>query len=140
MGTDAYRKAALEDTIRSTSIPLPALNRIHTQAAFALSALCFNARPVYLSRVSEPHLYWKAMQTFDTRVDEAIADLARTPLTPVITAIRSLPQRMGGLGLSPMAGARSEEGCLAARKNTKEFIERYFPRQLESREWVIGCG
>ena len=37
VGTDVYRKAELEGTIRSMSVPLPTLNRIHsTQAAFAL--------------------------------------------------------------------------------------------------------
>jgi len=111
---------------------LLALTRIHAQAAFALLVHCFQARPVYLSRVSEPNLYGSAMATFDERVDEAVAALARTASTPVVKALRRLPQRMGGLGLTPMVGAKSEKGCLEARGNTRRFIEQYHGQSLQS--------
>ena len=104
-------KTAFEAMVK----PLPALTRVNPQSAFTLLQLCYNARPCYLTRVSEPHLYRPFAHSFDTALDTALAAIARTDLTPEICALRSLPQSLGGLSLPRHGGPQSEKGWLASR-------------------------
>ena len=55
-GTDAYRQATIDTMVEDMAAPLPALTRIAPQPAYALLQLCFNTRPRFMARVSEPRL------------------------------------------------------------------------------------
>ena len=65
VGTEEYRRKMLEAAFKAMVKPLPALTRVHPQSAFTLLQLCFNARPCFLTRVSEPHLYMDFAHSFD---------------------------------------------------------------------------
>ena len=67
------------------------------------------------------------MSTFDEAIDTALASLARAPLTVEMKDLRSLPQRLGGLGLPRHFGPQSEKGCLASRALTRSYIEQHRP-------------
>jgi hypothetical protein len=79
---------------------------------------------------------------FDNAIDEALAAVALTELTPEISTLRSLPQSMGGLSLTRHCGPQSEKGCLASRALTKDFVEKHRPELVRGMErWraiVIG--
>ena len=144
VGTEQYRREQLETAVTAMAAPLTALTRVNPQAAFIMLQLCYNARPCYLSRVSEPHLYWDCMRAFDAAVDVAVAGIAKTPLTPEMKDLRSLPQRLGGLGLPRHCGAQSEKGCLASRALTRAYIETHRPELAPGmdswQEVVVGEG
>jgi len=125
IGTEEYRRDTLSQLVEEMGRPLPALTRVNPQAAYALLQFCFNARPCYITRVSEPHLYWPAMRAFDDAINLAIAATARTTLTPEIAMIRNLPQRLGGLGLPRHFGPQSEKACLASRALTLAYITEH---------------
>jgi len=59
---------------------------------------------------------------FDNAIDEALAAVALTELTPEISTLRSLPQSMGGLSLTRHCGLQSEKGCLASRALRKALL------------------
>jgi len=127
VGTEAYRSKMLRAAFETMAKPLPALTRVHPQSAFTLLQLCFNARPCFLTRVSEPHLYMDFAHSFDGAMDTALAAIARTELTPEICALRSLPQSLGGLSLPRHCGPQSEKGCIASREMTKAYITEHRP-------------
>jgi hypothetical protein len=58
------------------------------------------------------------MGRFDTAVDEALAEIAKIPVTPLLRRIRALPQRFSGLGLPRHQGGISEKACLDAHATT----------------------
>ena len=84
------------------------------------------------------------MGAFDAAVDVAVAGIAKTPLTPEMKDLRSLPQRLGGLGLPRHCGAQSEKGCLASRALTRAYIETHRPELAPGmdswQEVVVGEG
>ena len=126
-GTDAYRQATIDTMVEDMAAPLPALTRIAPQPAYALLQLCFNTRPRFMARVSEPRLYWPAMGRFDIAVDDALAAIARVPVTPLLRRLRALPQRFSGLGLPRHQGGISEKACLDARETTLKFVDEWLP-------------
>ncbi|NBT76814.1 MAG: hypothetical protein EBT15_12815, partial [Betaproteobacteria bacterium] len=144
VGTEGYRRAALEKAFADMARPVPALTRVDPQSAFTLLQLCFNARPCFLTRVSEPHLYMDYVRTFDKAVDNAVAAIARTPPSAEIGTLRSLPQSMGGLSLPRHCGPQSEEGTLASRAMTKSYVMKYRPELAPGMEcWrhiEVGTG
>ena len=95
---------------------------------------CFNARPYFLTRVSEPDLHISFALIFDNAIDEALAAGALTELTPEISTLRSLPQSMGGLSLTRHCGQQSEKSCLALRALTKAFVEKHRPESVRGME------
>jgi len=127
VGTEDFRRAWLETAFADMVRPLPALTRVNPQSAFILLQLCFNARPSFLVRVCEPHMYMPFAHDFDKAIDKALADIACTELTPEISTLRSLPQRLGGLSLARHCGPQSEKGCLASRALTKTYITEHRP-------------
>ena len=134
VGTEEYRRGMLATAFEAMVKPLPALTRVNPQSAFTLLQLCYNARPCYLTRVSEPHLYRPFAHSFDTALDTALAAIARTDLTPEICALRSLPQSLGGLSLPRHGGPQSEKGCLASRELTKAYIMAHRPELARGME------
>ena len=142
VGTQGFRREMLETAFTAMAMPLPALTRITSQSAYILLQQCFNARPCFLTRVSEPDLYMSFAHIFDNAIDEALAAIALTELTPEISTLRSLPQSMGGLSLTRHCGPQSEKGCLASRVLTKDFVEKHRPELARGMErWrpmVIG--
>ena len=113
VGTAEYRRGKLSTLVSEMAKPLPTLTRVDPQSAYAMLQLCYNARPCYLARVSEPNLYWEAMGEFDAAIDAGIGGIARTAAAPMLPVLRSLPQRHGGLGLPRHQGTQSEKACLS---------------------------
>jgi hypothetical protein len=67
------------------------------------------------------------MGRFDIAVDDALASIARVPVTPVLRRLRALPQRFSGLGLPRHQGGISEKACLDARETTAKFVDEWLP-------------
>ena len=125
VGTEGYRRTELRRKIETMWRPLPALAHIHPQSAFILLKECVDARPCYLERVAEPELMWEALEEFDSRMDTAIACIARTTVDPHLPVIRSLPSDLGGLGLTRHAGQRSAAQCKSSREAVSQHIKAH---------------
>ena len=137
VGTQGFRREMSETAFTAMALPLPALTRITPQSAYILLQKCFNARPCFLTRVSEPDLTCTCMSfahIFDNAIDEALAAVALTELTPEIRTLRSLPQSMRGLSLTRRCGPQSEKGCLASRALTNDFVEKHRPELVRGME------
>ena len=130
VGTEEYRRGKLSTLVSEMAKPLPTLTRVDPQSAYAMLQLCYNARPCYLTRVSEPDLYWEAMGEFDAAIDAGVGGIARITGPSMLPVLRSLPQRHGGMGLPRHQGPQSEKACLASREHTLEFVNRYRPELL----------
>ena len=127
VGTEDYRRAELSKIVGDMSASMPALTRVDPQAAYAMLQLCYNSRPCYLARVAELSLLWGILGLFDAKVSDILAAIIKAPCTQVLVEARSLPYRLGGLGLPRHQGAQSEKGNLASRAQTKAYITRYRP-------------
>ena len=105
--------------------PLTVLDMIHPQIAFMLITSCINARPQYLSRVTEPHLFWNAAELFDQAIDNGIGLIINSTPDANSKIIRSLPQRFSGLGIPRFHSSKTEEVCKATRQKVVDFINEY---------------
>jgi hypothetical protein len=140
-GNEAYRVISASKMISDMATPLVAIDQISTGAAFNILRSCINSRLVYLSRVLEMAYTSVPLQSFDTLVDDALLRLvgaaSAMPRTDSLAAfvhrasvIRSLPTKLGGLGLARHAGINSEKNVLLSRILTNDFIAHFLPAAL----------
>jgi hypothetical protein len=131
-GNEAYRVISASKMISDMATPLVAIDQISTGAAFNILRSCINSRPVYLSRVLEMAYTSVPLQSFDTLVDDALLRLvgaaSAMPRTDSLAAfvhrasvIRSLPTKLGGLGLARHAGINSEKKCFVIKNINERF-------------------
>jgi hypothetical protein len=72
VGSEEFRRVNIQQKMARMAAPLTVLDMIHPQIAFVLMTSCINAQPQYLSRVTEPHLFWNAAELFDQAIDNGI--------------------------------------------------------------------
>ena len=125
VGEETYRRQQITATVEDMMKPFKGLRHIEPRAALTIMRYCYNARPVFLTRAAEYHLYEEVMGRFDSERDKIIAAIAQTTLTMAASIKCSLPQHLGGLGLRNHKGPAAERGCIEARKKTAQYIADY---------------
>ena len=99
------------------------------QACYLILAFCLNAYPTYLARIYNPSDVQAEMAAIDTCIDNTLGMLVQgsPDLPPHAKTIRSLPHRMGGLGLtrfdSPFSGIHADALC----QKTSAYLAEFFP-------------
>ena len=111
IGTAEYRLNTCRTHIHNMTHSVPALQHLHPQSSYILLKSCFNVRPCYLERVCEPVQVQEALEAFDVAIDRATAMLALSPMTATLSAMRSLPLYLGGLGIKRRGGFNSLQAC-----------------------------
>ena len=122
VGTEDYRRTQIQNMMARMVAPITVLDAVHPQHAFMLLTACINARPQYLLRVAEPHLYWRSAELFDQEVDRGIRLITTASLDEVTGILRSLPQDIGGLGIPRHHSHQSEIACTETRAKVTNFL------------------
>ena len=125
VGTSEYRRDNISSLVTSMSLPLPALSQVSPSSAYAMLHLCYNSRPSFLARVSDPSLSAVALASFDDSIDLALSRIIGCPPSPTLRSIRSLPQSMGGGGIFRHAGPHSARGVSSVRTRFTAYLDEY---------------
>ena len=105
------------------------LHLIDPRAAFAVLKHCINNRPSFLSRVCSHEDMHEYLSHFDSSIDKVLAVLVNEPRpSREFAIIRSLPLRVGGIGLRRHAGMYADKSRLASCHLAQEFIIRHYPK------------
>jgi hypothetical protein len=110
VGTAAHRTSLSTDKIgeQAASIVLVTKNRaIDEQTKLSLLKFCVNTKPNYLRRNVDTALTQEALSTFDSRIDCALESLSGCALNDTAKALRSLPIKLGGVGIQRHSGPQS---------------------------------
>jgi hypothetical protein len=137
-GNEQYRLNTVKQMVADMELPLNAIDLISTGAAFNILRSCINSRPVYLSRVLEMEFTQECLLKFDSAIDIALLSLSgATPLGPRTDAlvsvveravkVRTLPTKLGGLGVARHVGINSEKNIMLSRGLTTIFIAEFLP-------------
>jgi hypothetical protein len=129
IGRQDFREQFITTKLNKMAASLVDLHRIGPIAALGMLKLCINARPGYLSRVCEFREMRPLLLLFDTKIDEAVATVAKTSLVsnPMVRTIRSLSLQQAGLGMNRYGGCYGEKACLLSRELTRTYIDAFPP-------------
>ena len=127
IGPVGYRREVLREQLMQMANSLPTVVRLPTQLAYILTVQCINARACYVARIVETEEDRSALDMFDSIIDDALLSIADCPPShkPLLRVIRSLPQRMGGLGVHDVCGLHGLLDLNKSRTKTMEFLEKY---------------
>ena len=110
VGTADHRARRTADLLfeQTSSIELVCKNRaIDEQVKLSLLKFCVNTKPNYLRRNVDPALTQEALSTFDTKIDNALDSLTGCTLNDTAKTLRSLPIKLGGVGIQRHSGLQS---------------------------------
>jgi hypothetical protein len=99
------------------------------QAGYLVLAYCLNAYPTYLARIYNPSDVQDEMAAIDTCIDSTLGMLVQGDpnLPPHAKTLRSLPHRMGGLGITRYGSAFSHIHADALCQKTSAYISEFLP-------------
>lgn len=124
IGSAEYRKDKAQTILGEATACLPALDKLHPQAAFLLLKFCINARPNYLARVCGLSIAGEALQHADTKILQALANILKVDLAevgPEFERLSELPSRYGGLGIHRMGGLAGQKAEFLSRQTLTDF-------------------
>jgi hypothetical protein len=130
VGPPAFRRAAVTGLLDKMTDSLPLLQDYSPQASFLLITKCINARANFLCRVTELPDAAALFEPFDRRIDTALAALADCPEDHEMRTLRSLPQRLGGLGVYDYSGLQGVKGRNHSRHITYSFAQTHYHSSL----------
>jgi hypothetical protein len=133
-GTREFRKTKTEEMLAAMARPLEVIHELQPTCAYNVIKDCINARAHYLSRVGEASISGEAFAVFDRAVDKALIKVARggvsdphtewddqTRLLPGV--MRSLPTKLGGLGIVRRGGIEGQKSNMLSRDLTTRFLD-----------------
>lgn len=135
MGTQEYIESQVVQMLERQLRCLTSLHHLSAQSQYILLKYCLNTRPTYLCRIAEIASHADTFRThFDQHITRALARLLRAhdihnAALPdsLLSRLRSLPQKLGGLGILAHGGPVAEYGRLKSRRLTERFIHAYYP-------------
>jgi hypothetical protein len=130
VGPPAFRRAAVNGLLDKMTDSLPLLQDYSPQASFLLITKCINARANFICRVTELPDAAAIFELFDRRIDTALAALADCPEGHQLRPLRSLPQRLWGLGVYNYSGLQGVKGRNHSRHITYLFARTHYHSSL----------
>jgi hypothetical protein len=99
------------------------------QACYLVLAYCLNAYPTYLARIYNPSDVQDEMVAIDTCIDNTLGMLIQgsPDLPPHAKTLRSIPHRMGGLGMTRYSSPFSYIHADALSQKTSAYISEFYP-------------
>jgi hypothetical protein len=137
-GSNLFRSEEIEKIVSNAGRSISALKYLSPWSNWNLLRNCITAKVGYIARVGEIDLCLDSFRSFDSKVDRAVLEMAGgvgdgddyEEIKLVVSAIRSMPLALGGLGISRYAGLAGETACLLSRQLTYEYLEKYNPELL----------
>jgi hypothetical protein len=128
VGGPEFRAACLRETVTKMLHSVPTLESMGRQSAFVLLARCVNQRAQFLARVLEGEDIRGQFQSFDDRIDDALAAILDCSASDraTLSTMRALPQRKGGLGVYPHGSYDGEYGRNQSRLAVKKFVQQHY--------------
>jgi hypothetical protein len=129
-GNEAYIASETQTIMNGYLEDNVSLSKLHPQAAFLILQQCINKRPGYLARVVE-YKAQEAFEFFDNAITDKIREISDTivgnneTLRKRIHAIRSFPERMGGLGLPLVKSPYTDSGIEFSRSLTNNYVSKH---------------
>jgi hypothetical protein len=144
IGEKPFRINFLREEMATTKRLMTHLQRVNSSEAFIFLNYCINTVPVFLRRSIDLEECNQLFSSFDEAVTNELFRIVDMDCTSVseevktmVHKIRSLPRRMGGLGLMEHSRGAGDKNLLRARDSMLTFIENnvnmaipedYFPR------------
>ena len=102
------------------------------QARYLVLAYCINAYPTYMARIYNPSIVSEGMEAIDTCIDQTLGNMLQgNPSIPAhALTLRSLPQRLGGLGLTRFMSSFSCIQFDVLNMRAEAFITEFLPDLL----------
>lgn len=136
-GSVEFVAAEVERKIKMVEECVPLLADFPGWVGWNLLRHCLTAKVGYLARVVEPRGTLKFFDSFDQEVDKMIfclADFAPNGINAlevsIVKTLRSLPMRMGGLGIPRYSGLAGEAATLQSRQFCYEYMENHLDPML----------
>ena len=127
IGPPPFRREVLRTHLQRMAAPLPTIVRLPTQLAYILTTQCINLRACYVARIVEMEDDRSALEDFDAAIDDALLTISDSPPShrPTLSVIRSLPQRLGGLGVRDSGGLYGLLDQNKSRAVTMDFLDKH---------------
>jgi hypothetical protein len=118
-----FMKAEVQDMIASLSRYIPRLSELSDWVSWNLLHHCLSAKVGYLALVVERRFSMEALLRFDADIDRLLQlmldagpmDFPLLMESGILYSLRSLPLRLGGLGIPRFSGLAGEVGVLLSR-------------------------
>lgn len=130
IGTTDFQNRWLADLVESRLAPRRALARLDPRSAAMVLRYSCNHRFDYIRKVVSPSLDRAPFQRSDDNIDASLRDIFRIQENNPISAIRSLPLDLGGMGMPTLLGTDHDRHYLVSQHRTQAFLSTYYPDQL----------
>jgi len=149
IGDIAFRAQITSAMLTNMTTCVPYLVKMGSYTAFSLLAGCINQRAQYLARIIEIPDISVRLAYFDNAIDAALITITDCSAQDrmQLGRVRSLPRRLGGLGVLSHSGPEGDCSRNASRNATLHYIRtsglpRTFYNQLQG-SWaqsMLGWG
>jgi hypothetical protein len=113
--------------------------------SFVLLNYCINSVPVFLKRSVDMERINEIFRKFDDHVDAELFRIIHTDFQSSdeidkkrVRNVRTLPRRLGGLGLISHSGGAGEKNVLSARMSLCNFIAKFFNGMRVADDYFSG--
>ena len=130
VGNDKWVKERVAEKIDSHTPQDPTILRIlgDTRGGLAVLSMHYNSKTQFISRHQEPHLTNEALVKHNGRIDGMLGALiGDDPNRPLFRELRSLPRKLGGLGIGAYGGVQTASGVMVSRAKSLAFAKEHVP-------------
>lgn len=130
VGNEKWVKERVAEKIDSHTPQDPTILRIlgDTRGGLAVLSMHYNSKTQFISRHQEPHITKEALVKHNERIDGMLGALiGDDPNRPLFRELRSLPRKLGGLGIGAYGGIQTASGVMVSRAKSLAYAKEYVP-------------
>jgi hypothetical protein len=133
IGTKQYRIHQVQSDINKICDSTMHLHNLQPMDAFILLQYCINSAPVYLKRSVDLQEINNVFRAFDDHINLEIFRIMKLDILHAdetikkrVQTVRSLPKKLGGLGLISHSFGAGDKNMLNARISFNSFIDNHY--------------
>ena len=130
IGKETYINQKLSDITTDCLLHSDQLSKIDPKSALLMLKYAFNTRPTFFLKIIESTAKPLLASRFDGAIDKLLAQTAllqpsvRTCLK--VSAVRSLPEKLGGLGMPLINGMDTDKNTMLSRRYFANYLRAYY--------------